>query len=244
MFYGDWIMLGDLSKHYESSGDYAAIGHDSTGGWSYGAYQIASIPGTLAEFINWLQSVNKDAWRQLMQAGGVSGGYNGTSEFRDAWKFLVKNNEEFSQNQHDFIKLTQYDVQVAKIAEAGIDVNGRSAVLRDVVWSTAVQHGKNTSIITRIINKFGSSISDEKLIREIYAARCTKFESSTQDVKASVMRRFDNEMSKALQGLAGVAKKITEEIIPSATVAKSAVTAKSDTHQITAEQKTNRSNYL
>jgi hypothetical protein len=63
------------------------------------------------------------------------------------------------------------------------------------VWSTAVQHGGNTNVITRI---YRSGMGDDELIRAIYAERATRFSGSTKKVRASVQKRFVQEQKIAL----------------------------------------------
>jgi hypothetical protein len=50
--------LGNLAGEYESNGDARAIGFDSTGGYSYGEYQIASNTGTMNNYMNYIQTNN------------------------------------------------------------------------------------------------------------------------------------------------------------------------------------------
>ena len=57
--------IGALSERYESRGNPAIIGWDSTGGWSYGKYQLAANTGSLNEFHNWLATAHPDLESQL-----------------------------------------------------------------------------------------------------------------------------------------------------------------------------------
>ena len=52
--------IGALSEKYESRGNPAIIGWDSTGGWSYGKYQLAANTGALNEFHAWLEQTHPD----------------------------------------------------------------------------------------------------------------------------------------------------------------------------------------
>ena len=193
-------MLGNLSKRYESNGKPGAIGFDAVGGWSYGLYQIATRTGTMSLFLAWLaNSRYKWAYERLKRAGGDIAARDGSNAFKSAWEVLA-DDPEFTNAQHDYIKTSHYDVQAARVKAAGIDPDQRSGALRDVIWSTAVQHGAKTNVITGVIAEHGA-LPDAQLIPLIYAERRTRFGSSTAAVRASVMSRFDSEQAEALRML-------------------------------------------
>jgi hypothetical protein len=107
---------------------------------------------------------------------------------------------------------------VTKIKEeAGLDLTTRSGAIKDVIWSTAVQHGPNNPIVGNAIKNLKSgginsaaSDFDERLIKAIYDERGRKlpngdlqyFRLSSKDVQKSVANRFVNERRDALQMLA------------------------------------------
>lgn len=193
-------MLGNLSKRYESNGKPGAIGFDAVGGWSYGLYQIATRTGTMSLFLAWLaNSRYKWAYEQLKRAGGDIAARDGSAAFKAAWTDLA-DDPEFTNAQHEYIKFSHYDVQAAQVKAAGVDPETRSGALRDVVWSTAVQHGAKTNVITGVIAEHGA-LPDAQLIPLIYAERRTRFGSSTAAVRKSVMSRFDSEQAEALRML-------------------------------------------
>lgn len=78
-------MLGELSSVYESNGDWGAIssGEDDYGGKSYGAYQLASNPGTVQRYINWLRK--EGYWF----ADNLDQYEIGSYEFDAAWSWLA-----------------------------------------------------------------------------------------------------------------------------------------------------------
>lgn len=201
--------LGALSARYESNGNPGSIGHDSTGGWSYGTYQIATLTGTFSDFMNFLRAQHPDLAKPLDDAGGSTGATSGTQQFQTAWKSEAQQNSlPFQQAQHDYIKTTHYDVQVTKLqANCGLDVNQRSRALQNAVWSMAVQMGNTTQTIFRNVLKNVSSVAtldDAQLIPLLYAERSKVdiyFASSTAAVKASVSKRFQQEQKDALQML-------------------------------------------
>lgn len=194
--------LGSLSKKYESGGDPGAIGYDSTGGKSYGIYQLAH--GSASGFVkDFLKSVSPTLSKVFSAVA------YGTKAFDNAWKNVATSNPDlFAQAQHAYIQKTHYDPQIKKLSSAGIQLDNYSNVLKDVIWSTAVQHGANTNIVMNSYNKLKKElggIPDEKsLINEIYNQRWAggaNFKSSTDAVAKAVYNRFINEKNDALNKL-------------------------------------------
>jgi len=76
--------------------------------------------------------------------------------------------------------------------------------LNEVIFSTAVQHGPNTDVITKALAKIGKNANEEQLIRAIYDERWSggkRFASSTKQVQSAVKNRFfgpKGEMNTAL----------------------------------------------
>jgi hypothetical protein len=182
--------LGQLSAQFESSGDPGAIGYDRTGGYSFGTYQLAH--GNAAKFLE--QSRFRGEFGTLDK---------NSKEFQNTWKRVAQENpQEFEREQHEFIKQTHFDPQVQKLASAGVNLGNYSPVMQQVVWSTSVQHGAGTNVITKTFNKLGPNASEEDLIREIYSERATRFGGSTPAVRQSVRNRFKKEKQLALKALA------------------------------------------
>jgi hypothetical protein len=117
--------------------------------------------------------------------------------------------EGFAQEQKSYIAKTHYDPQVKKIQnETGVNINSLPNTIKDVVWSTAVQHGANTSIIVNAIKSLAGNLSAESLVNKIYDLRWSggqQFRSSTDQVKRSVKNRFDQERQIALSQLRNTA---------------------------------------
>lgn len=196
--------LGSLSAKYESAKAGAiAIGNDSGGGFSYGTYQIATKPGTFGEYMNFLKTKNPDLHQQLQQAGGTRAATAGTQEFKNTWRSLMRDNEDFIKTQHDFIQASHYDPQAAKIKNStGVDINQRSKALRDVLWSSSVQHRNRASTLFKnAIADLGASASDEDIIRHVYRGRAGYLSKLTPREQASVMSRYRNEQKDALSML-------------------------------------------
>ena len=202
--------LGALSAKYETGGrgpGVVSTGAGDPGGVSYGSYQMASKMGVVQQF------VGQPGFQWAKDFQNLAAG---TAQFTAAWKRIAaEQTDDFQKAQHAFIKKTHYDVLAAKVlADDQLDVNTRSAALRDVIWSTAVQHGPGSSIVHRACAALSCPTSDpnydKQLICAIYAERGRKkpdgnlayFSRSSPSVQAGVARRFQNEQQDALAMLA------------------------------------------
>lgn len=198
--------LGTLSAKYESNGDPAAIGRDNAGGFSYGAYQLASLRGSVANFITFLKTADPATAAALETAGGDAGARAGTARFQTAWKDLAKK-KAFFNLQHGFIKATYYDVFVDHVkGQIGLDINKRKTPVKNAAWSTAVQHGMRSSIFRRALKgvaiKAGKA-GDTQIIKAVYAERRkvqTHF-PKVPGLHASLIDRFNKEEADALAAL-------------------------------------------
>ena len=204
--FADSNALGHLSAKFESAGDAAAIGHDAHGGWSYGTYQIASAPGTMAAFLEFLKQESPDIHRELIQSGGNEGARHGTEAFKCRWQQLAVH-DGFGALQREFIKRTHYDPMVTQLkANLHLDVDRYSAALRDVVWSVAVQHGPKSELINNALQKTDLATTGEgTIIERIYSERSnlnTYFPSSNDATHRSLANRFTEESRLALKRLA------------------------------------------
>jgi hypothetical protein len=192
--------LGSMAAQFESGSEgTSAVGHDSTGGTSYGKYQIASNTGTMDLFMKHLQKTNPEAFERLSKAGPAKAGKDGA--FAQEWKKLAKEGK-LQGSEHEFIKATHFDVGVEKIKDKKLQemIKGSKA-LQEVMWSTSVQHGGGGA--GSIFNKaYKEGMDEQALIKEIYAQRATRFGSSTPQVRASVQDRFRKEQQLAL-GMVG-----------------------------------------
>lgn len=188
--------LGGMSAQFESGGrGSAAVGWDSTGGTSYGKFQIATKTGTMKRFMDFLKGNNPAAYQALANAGPADSGKDGN--FAQVWRKIAKDGT-LGNSEFDFIKSTHYDVGVKGIKSNTLRTKlGSSKALQEVMWSTSVQHGGGGA--STIFNKvYQEGMSDQDLIKAIYAERSTKFGSSTAEVRASVQNRFVREQKLAL----------------------------------------------
>lgn len=202
-------ILGGLSRAWESRGDPGAIGRDTHGGWSYGLYQIASAVGTLGRFIAFLARKPEFVVfpQKLAAAGGEEAGRTGSLAFQRAWRELAAD-EGFARAQHDFIEFSHYQPFARGLRERGIDLAARSAALRDVAWSTSVQHGPGAwRIFMNPWNRLDATDrqDDRALIEGVYQERSrvdVYFRSSSAHERAAVLARFRRESADALAMLA------------------------------------------
>ena len=198
--------LGHLSARFESNGHPDAIGFDAKGGFSYGAYQIATRTDTMTTFLAYLKTHLPAMHIALLAAGGAVAADAGSDAFKKAWGDLARD-ASFGQAQHDFIRDTHYQPFVRKLkADLGLEADARSPALRDVLWSVAVQHGADNTIVqTALAGRAASSLDDKALILAIYSERSkvkVYFPSSTLQVQAAVAQRFVDERLQALAMLA------------------------------------------
>lgn len=198
------VPLGKLSEKYESGGrgpGTVSSGKGDPGGVSYGTYQLASKVGRADEFV------------KKYYPNEFKGLKGGTDEFTTKWKELAdKDPKALHANEHAYIKETHYDPQAAKLAkELGLDLAKRSAALRDVVWSVAVQHGPNSGVIVSAVKPLLkdatiADVTDEAIIRAVYAERGRKdadgklvyFKKVSDDWIPALTKRFDSELKDAL----------------------------------------------
>lgn len=186
--------IGSLSAQYESGRKgSAAVGFDSTGGASYGKYQIATKTGTMDRFLSFLDKADAESAKRLRAAGpaGERGG-----GFEQEWQKLVAEGK-IQGAEHEFIKQTHYDEALSKVNKNLSDMIVGSKALQEVMWSTSVQHGAGGA--ARLFNKsFRSGMNEAELIKAVYDARATQFSKSTPQERQSVQARFQDEQARAM----------------------------------------------
>jgi len=201
---------GRLSAQYESNSEIDYIGYDSRGGTSYGQYQIASKTGTMDYFIRFLDDKAPDIAAKLRGAGPADTGGRG-GRMPAAWKAVAAADpKRFEALQHEFIRSNNYSPAAKSIVlTTGVDVTKRSYALREVLWSTAVQHGPGGAerIFTQAIEKAeampGSQDFDKGVIEEVYRIRGQKFFRHNKRVREAVLSRFREEKTTAIALLDG-----------------------------------------
>ena len=200
---------GELSARFESGGEgVGAIGYDRVGGTSYGKYQLASKPGTMDDFLAYLDE-HKPEWGQRLRDAGPADTGSRSGGMPVEWKAIAAENPaEFEKLQHDFIAGQTYGpAREMILRRTGLDFDNAPPALQEVLWSTAVQHGPTgaANIFNKVIDRFVGNGRDEDfnamLIKGVYETRKGQFGSSTARVQRSVANRMDDEKQLALSML-------------------------------------------
>jgi len=200
--------LGSLSAQYESGRDGSrAIGYDSTGGTSYGKYQISSP--SMPSFLKFIEHKNPEIYQTLSAHPVLPVGQDGRNgTLANAWRHLASTQgEELEKLEHAFIKYTHFDKAFDHINSKTLKTRIESSKsLQDVLWSAAVQHGpydRRGNGAANIFDKtFIEGMTDEDFIPAFYTRRGLYFSNSTPAERRSVQNRFENESNQALGMLA------------------------------------------
>lgn len=202
--------LGTLSGLQESNNGqelWNDCDADKTGGCSYGTYQIETKRGTMKDYLKYLQKHQdyQDFYHKLQQAGGYNTALAGDAQFKNAWADLSKD-ADFLQSQHNFIIDEKLNRALNKIQDIkGLDLDNRSPVIKDVLHSTATQHGQGGApkILHNALGYDASNLSDEDIINKIYDERSNTdgyFTNSSPEYKQNIKTdRFPKERLKALE---------------------------------------------
>lgn len=198
---------GVISERYESNGNPGAIssGTGDAGGKSYGAWQLSSAQGSLNSFLQWLKGQQSGFYNTLNSAYIADSNTYGTN-FDKAWQQIAgAHYDEFYSLQHEYIKLSYYDSLINKLVKstlsnlAGFDKLLTSFSVRNVLWSTAVQHGVSGAYT--LINRLTIDVNDKlKFINDVYAERSKVdiyFPKCSPDVQQGVINRFIKEKNDA-----------------------------------------------
>ena len=196
---------GALSSRYESGGANDCIGYDKKGGTSYGQYQIASKTGTMDNFIDFLKDKAPDIAAKLQNAGPSDTGGK-TGKMPEVWKQIAAEDpKNFEALQHEFIRVNNYSPAAKSIVlTSGVDVSTRSHALREVLWSTSVQHGPNGAErnFSKAIEKAEALTPgqdfDKAVIEVVYSIRQRQFGSHGRRIREAVTARFQDEKSSAI----------------------------------------------
>lgn len=200
--------IGRLSAKFESGSDgIAAIGYDSTGGTSYGKFQIASRVGTMKSFLSFLDAQAPDLAKRLRGAGPANTGSR-RGGMPNEWRQIAREQpERFEKLQEDFVIESHYKPALNAIEQrTGLSAANISPAMREVIWSTAVQHGPAGAarIFERadaMSGKSSESAYERKLINNVYSVRAGQFGSSSKQVRQAVLNRFREEKQLALNML-------------------------------------------
>ncbi len=201
---------GHLAARFESGGDgAAAVGHTPSAGTSYGTFQIASGTPTYANFIRYLKRVAPDLAARLSGKGPADTGGSEGAVPREWRNIATDDPKRFARLQYEFILATHYRPAVAEIfRQTGVDVSALSPASREVLWSTAVQHGVGgaadifeaaiDAIKPRIVEERKVSLFEKALIEEVYKRRLACWGHGPLVGRAAMTSRYGREMNQAL----------------------------------------------
>jgi hypothetical protein len=202
--------LGAVSEKYESGGKgvgTVSSGKGDAGGVSYGKYQLATNNKSMDTFL-----ASKEGAPVASQLQGLA---PGSKAFNDKYKELTTSPEgakAMEDAQHAYIQRTHFEPQAAKLKnDLGMDVGKESKAVQEAVWSTSVQYGKDTGVISNALKgKDLSTMSDKEKIAAIQDYKAAhvaeNFKSSSPEVQAGVARRIDSE-KQTLLAVGDVGKK-------------------------------------
>jgi len=220
--------LGQTSAWFETRGRGTATvsgGQGDHGGVSYGAYQLSSAMGTVKEYL--------DQSRYKADFDGLT---PGTAEFSAKWKELATQ-PAFGEEQHDFIKRTHYDVQMATLKHDGLDLSHRGPAVQDAVWSTAVQTRNLTPSLFEngLKEKFGDHYDLAKLTDKdiVEAVQDYKY-SHTETLFRKSPTQWDSLKERALQEKADLVQ-FAETGVPVDTLARAKANAHGHAHHATGD---------
>lgn len=141
------------------------------GGRAYGLMQL-DYRYALVPYCQWAVQQYPDLWGGLAPFTNVAGG---SASLRNNMTILgvfesarVKDPKAFVATQCEYFKNTFYDDTYTKLKAQGIDLDERHIAVSAAILSLNVNCGSQTSKICGLIN---SSMSDEEIIRLLYANR-------------------------------------------------------------------------
>lgn len=197
---------GDMSARYESgAAGSAAIGYDGTGGTSYGKWQLSSRQGSLDGFLRFLEGKGGTpaAVAARLRAAGPADTGSKSGAMPEAWKKEAQTNAaDFESWQREYVRSAFYQPAAQSLPGGAAALASASPAVREMVWSTAVQHGAEGA--KDIFQKaWRDGMTEGDFIRSAYAERATRFGSSTPEVRASVQRRLAEEGERLAAGSFG-----------------------------------------
>jgi hypothetical protein len=203
----DFVRLGtgSLSAIWESGKRGPGViskGKGDPGGVSYGIYQLSLKKGYVERFIE----------NEGQLYSSLFGEHKaGTRQFNKMWKTVAEIDPTgFAQAQHDFIERTHFNTYAKRVKnQVGLDVLDYSPVIKDVMWSTAVQHGPYNNVFKNALaGQDLEWVSEEEIIERVYAERGKTKEGKLiyfprvgEHWKRNLIQRFEGEKRVALSRL-------------------------------------------
>ena len=128
----------------------------------------------------------------------------------DTWRAIASEQpERFEDLQEAFVRQSHYKPALESISQRiGLNPDKVSTAMREVIWSTSVQHGPAGAarIFERahaMSGKPTDAAYERNLINNVYNIRVGQFGSSDSNIQAAVANRFKQEKALALNLLNG-----------------------------------------
>lgn len=201
---GDWI--GKYVEQNESGNHGSSMvssGAGDAGGVSFGTYQFPSYGKAKADSSSELYKF----WTKYYGNNhpGIIPGNN--TAFIDAWKSEARSNpDEFHSNEHSYVGSKYYVPQKNQIRGI-LDPDSHSRSAQEMVWSSSVQYGPNTSVIKKALNSENSQTMGVKaLVNKVQDYKVNSinsyFPNSSASVQAGVKNRHNVTERNILLGIA------------------------------------------
>lgn len=199
------VKLGTLSIIWESGEHGPGVisgGNGDPGGPSYGLYQISLKKGYLQDFLNF----EGQAFRSVLNKYPI-----GSPPFNKVWKSIAESHPIlFHKAQHEYIRRSHYQRAAMRVKrQLGLDIEQYGDALKDVLWSTSVQHGPYNDVFYNALRDIPwPSMSEAQIIRTVYRERrkiqndkLAYFPRVNDRWKKNLSRRFRIEERMALAQL-------------------------------------------
>ena len=170
-------------------------------------YQLSSNMGVVDDYIRWLRR-NGYWFAENLAEHPV-----GSLAFDEAWRWLAYSNNkaDFEKSQHDYICDAYYKPAVAALKFNNYNIEKHHEVMKDVVWSRAVQYGAGNigEMFAEACEQLGypnlsyvdDSSFDADMIKAIYLKVCSTpaWTNGSPDLRQGLYSRFERECAEALE---------------------------------------------
>lgn len=162
--------------------------------------------GSYEAFLRFLETRKPDWAAALRTAGTPDTGTDwGLAPY--VWTRIAQESpREFGRLQHEFVDRTYYRPTLRLLYQrVGVGFEGAPRAIREMIWSTAVQHGPRAAaeIIDQAIRSdavpseiFGTALPE--LVSSVYLARGECFGGSSKPIRQAVRARFEREQDAIL----------------------------------------------
>lgn len=191
--------VGSVSARFESGGrGTSAIGVDSTGGTSYGKYQLAAATGALSEFVQFAQKNGAPEFaKEMILAVGSSPSGKGwgntnskTGAPVDVWKKYA-NDPKFQEVERAYMEKVYMGPLDNCKAEVRDFVKQHRALL-ELWWSTSIQHGPGNA--RKIFEgAYREGIDPLDFIKQVFNGRRSYLGRLTSRERNGVLNRYSQE---------------------------------------------------